>query len=78
MENTLLDSQTLSNITLLAKQLHLSETEILKRAVYDYLQKNQKRHRLLSFARMLTETEANDLLNVIQQNRYNKDFSQEV
>jgi hypothetical protein len=78
MENTLLDSETLSTITLLAKQLHLSETEILKRAVYDYLQKNQKRHRLLSFARMLTETEANDLLNVIQQNRYNKDFSQEV
>jgi len=75
MENMLLDNETLGIITLLAEQLHLSETEVLKQAVYDYLQKN---HRLLSFAGILTETEADDLLNTIQQNRYNKNFSQDI
>ena len=42
MENQLLDNETRNMITTLAEQLHLSETEVLKPALYDYRQKHQK------------------------------------
>ena len=78
MENQLLDNETRNIINTLAEQLHLSEAEVLKQALYDYRQKHQKPNHLLSFAGILTEEEAEDLLNTIQQNRSNKDFFQDL
>ena len=56
----------------LARQLHLSEMDILRRAIEDYARKIGKKQRLMAFAGILTETEADDLLHTIQSSRVNK------
>ena len=56
----------------LARQLHLSEMDILRRAIEDYARKIGKKQRLMAFAGILTETEADDLLHAIQSSRVNK------
>ncbi len=57
----------------LARQLRLSEMEILRQAIEDYARKIRKKQRPMSFAGILTEAEADDLLNTIQSSRVNKD-----
>lgn len=56
----------------LARQLHLSEMDILRRAIEDYARKIGRKQRLMAFAGILTETEADDLLHAIQSSRVNK------
>ena len=56
----------------LARQLHLSEMDILRRAIEDYARKIGKKQRLMAFAGILTDTEADDLLRAIQSSRVNK------
>ena len=56
----------------LARQLHLSEMDILRRAIEDYARKIGRKQRLMAFAGILTETEADDLLRAIQSSRVNK------
>ena len=57
----------------LAHQLHLPEMEILRQAIEDYARKIRKKQRLMSFAGVLTDTEADELLRVIQAGRVDKD-----
>lgn len=59
-------------VTDLANQLHVPEMEIMRQAIEAYAQKMRRKNRLLSFAGMLTETEADTLLDVIRANRVNK------
>ena len=56
----------------LARQLHLSEMDILRRAIEDYARKIRRKQRLMAFAGILTDTEADDLLRAIQSSRVNK------
>ena len=56
----------------LARQLHLSEMDILRRAIEDYARKIERKQRLMAFAGILTDTEADDLLRAIQSSRVNK------
>ena len=56
----------------LARQLHLSEMDILRRAIEDYARKIGRKQRLMAFAGILTDTEADDLLRAIQSSRVNK------
>jgi len=56
----------------LANKLHLSENEIIQKAIYEYAEKVKKKSRLMSFAGMLGENDADNLLKVIQESRANK------
>ena len=56
----------------LARQLHLSEMDILRRVIEDYARKIGRKQRLMAFAGILTDTEADDLLRAIQSSRVNK------
>lgn len=57
----------------LARQLHISEIELLRRAITDYARKIRKKQQMMSFAGILSETEADDLFHAIQTSRVNKD-----
>ena len=56
----------------LARQLHLSEMDILRRAIEDYARKIGRKQRLMAFAGILTDTEADDLVRAILSSRVNK------
>ena len=56
----------------LANKLHISENEIVQKAINEYAEKVKKKSRLMSFAGILSEKDADDLLRVIQESRTNK------
>ena len=56
----------------LAKQLNITEADVLRRAVHNYSEKIKNKKRLMSFAGILSETEADDLLLTIRNSRINK------
>ena len=73
MQTMMVTADLQGTIIELARQLRLSEMEILRQAIEDYARKIRKKQRLMSFAGILTEAEADDLLNTIQSSRVNKD-----
>lgn len=56
----------------LSQHLHIPELEVIRRAIEAYAEKIRRKQRLMSFAGLLTETEADDLLQTIQASRVNK------
>ena len=56
----------------LANKLQISENEIVQKAIYEYAEKVKKKSRLMSFAGILGEKDADDLLKVIQESRTDK------
>ena len=72
MKNVTLTADIEVIITDLANQLHVPETEIIRQAIDAYAKKIRKKNRLLSFAGILSEAEADAILKVIRDNRVNK------
>jgi len=72
MKNVTLTADIEMIITDLANQLHVPETEIIRQAIDAYAKKIRKKNRLLSFAGILIEAEADAILKVIRDNRVNK------
>ena len=72
MQNNTILPRTQGMITDLSQQLHIPEVEVIARAVDLYAEKLKKKLNLMSFAGILTETEADDLLETIQTSRVNK------
>lgn len=60
-------------ITDLSRQLQVPELDVIRQAIESYALKIKKKQQLMSFAGILTEAEADDLLHVIQTSRVNKD-----
>lgn len=55
----------------LANKLNISENEIVQKAIYEYAKK-EKKSRLMSFAGILDENDADELITMIQNSRTNK------
>lgn len=72
METLSVDTETLNMVNTLAHQLNTSPIEVVRQAVNNYIDKIQRKNRLMSFAGILDETEADSMLNAIQDNRINK------
>lgn len=69
MGNLVIDNKLLNTISVLAKQLKTTKEEILKKAINSYAQRMKKKNRLMEFAGILNEEEADDLLHSIYSNR---------
>lgn len=75
MVNFRLDSKSLSTLALLEKELHTSKTDIIKQALLYFAKKKlPERKSLLEFAGVLTEKDADDMLEAIHSNKQNKDI----
>jgi hypothetical protein len=72
METLSVDTETLNLVNTLAHQLNTSQIDVVRQAVNNYIDKIQRKNRLISFAGILDETEADSMLNAIQDNRVNK------
>jgi predicted transcriptional regulator len=72
--NFRLDEVVLKTIAGLAKDLHTSKTAIVEQSVLQFAAKvNHKKNILLQFAGTLSENDAAELLNTIQQDKSSKD-----
>ena len=72
METLNVDTETLNIVNTLAHPLNTSPIEVVRQAVNNYIDKIQRKNRLMSFAGILDETEAESMLNSIQNSRVNK------
>jgi len=72
METLSVDTETLNIINTLASQLNTSQIKVVRQAVNNYIDKIQRKNRLMSFAGILDETEAEIMLTSIQDSRVNK------
>ncbi len=71
--NFRLDSKSLSTLILLEKELHTSKTDIIKQALLYFAKKKlPERRSLLSFAGVLNEKDADDILDTNNSNNSNK------
>lgn len=75
MQTITITSEIQTILADLSDQLHLSEMEILQQAVEAYARRVQKKQKLMSFAGILTDFEADELLQTVLTNRVNKDVS---
>ncbi len=72
--NFRLEEVVLKTIAALAQDLHTSKTDIVEQSVSQFAAKvNHKKNKLLQFAGTLSENDADDLLNAIQQDKTSKD-----
>ncbi len=74
MGNLVLDNNLLTTISSLAERLKLSKEEIVKKAVNSYEKKVNQENSLMSYAGILDEKEADDILNCIYSSRQNKEL----
>jgi len=74
MEQLLVTPDISATIANLADQLKISKTDVLQQAISEYAEKVDKKKRLMSFAGMLSNAEADDLLQIIQNNRVDKNW----
>ena len=73
--NFRLEEVVLKTIAALAQDLHTSKTDIVEQSVLQFAAKvNHKKNKLLQFAGTLSENDADDLLNAIQQDKTSKDI----
>jgi hypothetical protein len=77
MAQLVLDSKLINTISSLAVKLKTSKAEIVKRAVDNYAEgvtKNTKKNRLMAYAGILPEEEADEILNSIYRSRKSKNI----
>jgi len=77
MAHLVLDSKLINTISSLAVKLKTSKAEIVKRAVDNYaegINKNNKKNPLMAYAGILTEDEAEEILNSIYRSRKSKNM----
>ncbi|NOS89507.1 MAG: ribbon-helix-helix protein, CopG family [Methylococcaceae bacterium] len=72
MQAMMIDNELSAAVNEIARELNISQQDILKQAIEDYVKKIKKHQALLAFAGILQENEADDLLATIQQSRVNK------
>ncbi|HEX9971943.1 MAG TPA: hypothetical protein VGD14_07730 [bacterium] len=58
----------------LARQLQVSEDKVVQQAVVEYAEKIRKKKKLMSFAGILKDDEADDILQTIQKSRVDKEL----
>ena len=56
----------------LARQLQVSEDKVVQQAVVEYAEKIRRKKKLMSFAGILQEDEADEMLQTIHQSRVDK------
>jgi len=78
MGNLVLDNKLLNVISSLATQLKTTKEDIIKRAVTSYAEKMKQKNRLMSFAGILEEKEADELLNSIYSSRQDKKVEHQI
>lgn len=71
MQAIMLDEYLVITVSTVAEQLKTSRQAVIKMVIDDYVEKIKQLQRLLFFAGMLEEDEADDLLETIQQSRVN-------
>jgi hypothetical protein len=72
--NLVLDNKLLNTISSLAGQLKTTKEDIVKRAVDSYAKKVTQKNRLMQYAGILAEEEADEILSSIYSNRKSKDI----
>ena len=72
MPAVMIDNELSASVDEIARELNLSQQAIVKQAIEDYVKKVKKHQTLLTFAGLLQEDEADELLATIQQSRVNK------
>ena len=70
--NFRLSTDVIATLTVLEKNLHHSKTKIVEDAVHAYANKLSIHQPLLKHAGVLSETDAEDILNVVRTNKHNK------
>ena len=58
----------------LARQLQVSEDKVVQQAVVEYAEKIRKKKKLMSFAGILKDDEADEMLQTIQKSRVDKEL----
>ena len=58
----------------LARQLQVSEDKVVQQAVVEYAEKVRKKKKLMSFAGILKDDEADEMLQTIQKSRVDKEL----
>lgn len=74
MRNLALDDKLLSTISSLAKRMKTTREEVVKMAVNSYAKKINEKNRLMQFAGILEDDEADEMLKTIYDNRHNKEM----
>lgn len=75
MVNFRLDSKSIATLVLLEKELHASKTAILEQALLYFAKiKLPERDSLLKFAGTLREKDADEMLEIITENKHNKEI----
>ena len=72
MANLALDNKVVQTISLLAKQLKTTNEDVIRKAVDSYAEKVNKENRLMKFAGILGEEDANEMLGSIYGSRQSK------
>lgn len=73
MGNLVLDNKLLSTISSLAERMKTTREDVIKMAVNSYAKKINEKNRLMQFAGILEDDEADEMLNTIYENRHNKE-----
>lgn len=72
--NFRLNTKSITLLSSLSEDLHMSKTDILERAIQYYaIKKMRQQSKILEFAGILTDKEADDMLKTIKSSRHNKD-----
>lgn len=66
MQSMMIDNELSATVNEIARELNISQQDILKQAIEDYVKKIKKHQALLAFAGILQENEADDLLAAIK------------
>ena len=74
MGNLVLDNKILNTISSLARQLKTTKEDIVEKAVQNYAKKLNQKKRIMEFAGILEEDDANEILSTIYSNRQNKEI----
>ena len=72
MESLVIKPGIRAIVTDLARQLQISEDKVVQQAVVEYAEKVRRKKKLMSFAGILQEDEADEMLQTIQQSRVDK------
>ena len=78
MGNLVLDNNLLSTISSLAERMKTTREDVVKMAVKSYAKKISEKNRLMQFAGILEDDEADEMLNTIYDNRHNKEMELQV
>ena len=70
-----LDEKTIGIISNLSKKLNITMTEVVERALEEYMKKfSKEKNELLKYAGTLSSEEANEMLKAIEEGRVNKEL----